>query len=154
MKMALRHTIVLVAVFLGALSLAAVREATVKRNVNLRSDPSTDNSAIELIRANPTVTLLDPAPQNGYYHVQAEDGQEGWVWGRNVSGPLNPEDLRHRRRLHRPSQIRQAPGEKGLLNCTLIPFGRQGDQILILPKTTSPTTSAVRIGARRAFGLR
>ena len=85
MQTSLRHTIVLVSVFLGALSFAAAREASVKRNVNLRSDPSTDNPAIELIQAKSTVTLLDPAPQNGYYHVKAEDGQEGWVWGKNIS---------------------------------------------------------------------
>ncbi len=59
MQTSLRHTIVLVSVFLGALSFAAAREASVKRNVNLRSDPSTDNSAIELIQAKSTVTLLD-----------------------------------------------------------------------------------------------
>jgi len=85
MKIVSRYTIALVSVFLAALSLAAVRDATVKRNVNLRSDPSADNPAIELIRANSKVTLLDPEPENGYYHVKAEDGQEGWVWGRNVS---------------------------------------------------------------------
>ena len=39
MQTSLRHTIVLVSVFLGALSFAAAREASVKRNVNLRSDP-------------------------------------------------------------------------------------------------------------------
>jgi Bacterial SH3 domain len=85
MKTVWRHGLVLVAVLLGALNLAAVREATVKRNVNLRRDPSTDNAALELIEANSTVTVLDPAPQNGFYHVKAEDGQEGWVWGKNVS---------------------------------------------------------------------
>ena len=75
----------MVVVFLGAINIAAVREATIKRNVNLRSDPSTDDPPIELIPANSTVTLLDPAPQNGYYHVKAEDGRDGWVWGRNIS---------------------------------------------------------------------
>jgi uncharacterized protein YgiM (DUF1202 family) len=85
MKTVPRHALLLVVVFLGTLSLAAVQEATVKRNVNLRSDPSTDNPAIELLQANSTVTLLGPAPQNGYYHVKAEDGQQGWVWGRNIS---------------------------------------------------------------------
>ena len=39
MKTALRHTIVLVIVFLGALSVEAAREASVKRIVNIRSDP-------------------------------------------------------------------------------------------------------------------
>jgi len=96
MKTALRQTIVLVIVFLGVLAIATAREATAKRNVNLRSDPSTEKPAIELIQANSTVTLLDPTPQSGYYHVKAEDGKEGWVWGRNISlaaetgGPSTP----------------------------------------------------------------
>ena len=64
MKTALRHTIVLVIVFLGVLGTTTAREATAKRNVNLRSDPSTGNPAIELIQADSTVTLLDPTPQN------------------------------------------------------------------------------------------
>ncbi len=85
MKTTSRRLTVMVVVFLGALSMAAVRQATVKRNVNLRSDPSTDNPPIELIPANSTLTLLDLAPQHGYYHVKAEDGREGWVWGRNIS---------------------------------------------------------------------
>jgi hypothetical protein len=82
MQTSLRHTIVLVSVCLGALSFAAAREASVKRNVNLRSDPSTDNPAIELIQAKSTVTLLDPAPQNGYYHVSSSP----WMRGAPQSG--------------------------------------------------------------------
>src|SRR5216684_3672413 len=74
MQTSLRHTIVLVSVFLGALSFAAAREASVKRNVNLRSDPSTDNPAIELIQAKSTATLLDSTPQNGYYRRRRQGG--------------------------------------------------------------------------------
>jgi hypothetical protein len=28
--------------------------------------------------------LLAPTPKNGYYHVRAQDGEEGWVWGKRV----------------------------------------------------------------------
>jgi hypothetical protein len=30
------------------------------------------------------VEILEETQQNGYYHVRAEDGTEGWVWGRAV----------------------------------------------------------------------
>src|SRR5215470_2592162 len=85
MKPATPRTTLFVIVFLAALSLPAAQHATVKRNVNLRSDPSKNNPAIELLQADSTLTVLDPTPQNGYYHVKTGDGQEGWVWGRNIS---------------------------------------------------------------------
>jgi hypothetical protein len=28
---------------------------------------------------------LDPTPQGGYFHIKAQDGQEGWVWSKNVN---------------------------------------------------------------------
>jgi uncharacterized protein YraI len=62
----------------------AAQQATVKRNVNLRSDPSTENPAIELLQSGATLTLLDPTPQNSFYHVKAGDGREGWVWSSNI----------------------------------------------------------------------
>src|SRR5205807_9114160 len=31
------------------------------------------------------VDLVEPAKTDGYYHVRTEDGQEGWVWSRNIS---------------------------------------------------------------------
>ncbi len=68
------------------LSLMA-QQATVKRNVNLRNDPSTANPPIELLHSGATLTILDSTPQGGYYHVKAEDGQEGWVWSKNINVP-------------------------------------------------------------------
>jgi uncharacterized protein YraI len=69
----------------------AAQQATVKRNVNLRSDPSTANPPIELLQAGTTLTLLDPAHQSGYFHVKAADGKEGWVWSKNLSvQPASP----------------------------------------------------------------
>ena len=63
----------------------AAQQVTVKRNVNLRSDPSTNNAAIELLQAGTTLNLLESASNGGYLHVKAADGQEGWVWSKNVS---------------------------------------------------------------------
>jgi uncharacterized protein YraI len=39
------------------------QQATVKRNVNLRSDPSTVNPPIELLRGGATLTILDSTPK-------------------------------------------------------------------------------------------
>jgi hypothetical protein len=59
-------------------------EVEVTRNVNLRPDPSSHNKPIELIRPPERLELIEPEAQNGYYHVRAEEGEEGWVWRRNV----------------------------------------------------------------------
>jgi hypothetical protein len=64
--------------------IAAAQTAVVTRNVNLRPDASTNNDPIETLNPGAQLTLLDPAPTGGYYHVKVPDGQRGVVWGRNV----------------------------------------------------------------------
>lgn len=81
----LYRTVLLVALSLTSSFCTAAQQATAKRNVNLRSDPSTSNPSIELIQSGATVTLIDSAAQSGYYHVTAADGQQGWVWSKNIS---------------------------------------------------------------------
>lgn len=66
-------------------SLVLAQQATVKRNVILRSDSSTASQELGHLKAGASVTLLDSAKQNGFYHVKAEDGQEGWTWARNIT---------------------------------------------------------------------
>ena len=70
---------------LVGVGLATAQTATVTRNVNLRPDPSTDNDPIEKLKPPVQVQLVEPDPTDGYYHVTAPDGQDGWVWGRNIS---------------------------------------------------------------------
>ncbi len=65
-------------------SLAAGQTATVKRNVNLRPDPSTQNDAIDTLHPRARLTLIEPDPTDGFYHVRTAAGDEGWVWGRNI----------------------------------------------------------------------
>jgi uncharacterized protein YgiM (DUF1202 family) len=62
----------------------AQQQVTVKRNVNLRGDPSTDNPPAQLIVAGSVLELVDPKTESGYYHVKTGDGSEGWVWAKNV----------------------------------------------------------------------
>jgi uncharacterized protein YgiM (DUF1202 family) len=63
--------------------LAAAQTAVVKRNVNLRPDPSTDKDPIAKLTPGTQIQLLDPGPTNGFLHAQVDD-QTGWVWSKNV----------------------------------------------------------------------
>ena len=54
------------------------------RNVNLRPDPSTSHKALETQHKGDQVTLLEASQTNGFYHVQAADGKQGWVYGHYV----------------------------------------------------------------------
>jgi hypothetical protein len=60
-------------------------EADVTHNVNLRVDPSTTKPPIVLLVPPDKVQLLEEQPTNGYYHVRTQDGDEGWVWGKNIT---------------------------------------------------------------------
>ena len=82
-------------IFLLTTSSTFAQQATVKRNVNLRSDPSTATQVLETLKIGASVTLLDFVKQNGFYHVKAEDGQAGWVWSKNISvlGPASTTTL-------------------------------------------------------------
>lgn len=77
-----------VPLFLALVLLPAVALAqtvTITRDVNLRRDPSTGNAPIRVLTpSEPALTLVDPTPERGYYHVRTADGQEGFVWTRNV----------------------------------------------------------------------
>lgn len=72
-------------------SLAMAQTAVVRRNVYLRSDASTGSDKLERLKPGDQVQLVEPAQTDGFYHVTAPDGQDGWVWGHNVeilaSGP-------------------------------------------------------------------
>jgi hypothetical protein len=72
------------ALLLTASAVSAQGTAVVTRNVNLREDPSSANPPIVLLAPPTTLTLLEPAKTNGYFHVRTGDGDEGFVWARNV----------------------------------------------------------------------
>ena len=83
--------------FIGAVALAwwataaAAQTVTVVHNVNLRPDPSSEYPPIRsLTPAEPPLTLLEPSPESGYYHVQTSAGEEGYVWSRYVRVTVAP----------------------------------------------------------------
>jgi Deoxyribonuclease II len=73
----------LVLAFLG-IGLAAAQTAVVTRNVDLRTDASTDNKGIAKLEPGAQLQLLEPDAANGYYHVRTADNKTGFVWARSV----------------------------------------------------------------------
>ena len=71
----------LLVLFLVWTSLAAAQTGTVIRGVNLRSDASTDSNVVEKLSPGTQLQLVGHEKTNGYYHVTAPDGQDGWVVG-------------------------------------------------------------------------
>lgn len=80
MKQPLRFAILL---FLG-LGLGAGQTAVVRKSVNLRVDPSIRQNPIKKLRPSTQLELLGFGSRGGFYHVRTVDGDEGWVWGRNI----------------------------------------------------------------------
>ena len=64
---------------------SGAQTATVKRNVNLRRTPSANNEPIATLKSAAKLDLIEPDATDGYFHVSTVDGQEGWVWGRNIT---------------------------------------------------------------------
>ncbi|MCX8072381.1 MAG: DUF1329 domain-containing protein [Candidatus Binatia bacterium] len=60
-------------------SLAEVAQAS-----NLRPSPSTAEPPVEVLDAGTQLEIVEGEPQNGYYRVRTQSGQEGWVWGQNL----------------------------------------------------------------------
>ena len=80
----------LVLLLLFAMTATFAQQTAVKRNVILRRDSSVASQPLAHLKSGATLTLLDTARRNGFYHVRTEDGQEGWVWARNISVPAAP----------------------------------------------------------------
>jgi hypothetical protein len=60
------------------------QEAIVRRNANLRVDPSTNDAPEAKLSQGDMLTLLDPTPEHGYYQVLTRDGKKGWVFSRSI----------------------------------------------------------------------
>ena len=61
------------------------QQAVVKKNVNLRPTPSTEQQSKRLLKPPEALTLVVPNPTEGYYHVLTSQNEDGWVWGRNIT---------------------------------------------------------------------
>jgi hypothetical protein len=63
---------------------ALATDAILKRRGTLRSDPSTEHPPITNLKAQEDVELIEPSAKSGYYHVRTSEGDEGWVYSRNL----------------------------------------------------------------------
>jgi len=59
--------------------------ATTNQNVILRRDPSRASVALAHLAEGARLTLVDGAPDSGFYHVRTEDEQVGWIWSKFVT---------------------------------------------------------------------
>ncbi len=82
------------AVSLAVVSFAQDQTAEVKRKVYLRSGPSMTEQKKTLLQPSDVLQILGPHPTGDFYHVQTEDGDEGWVAARNISIKMHPPELR------------------------------------------------------------
>jgi hypothetical protein len=55
------------------------QETTVIHQVYLRADPSTSNAPVGTLQKGTKVTLVEPTPTDGFFHVKTARGKEGWV---------------------------------------------------------------------------
>jgi hypothetical protein len=74
---------VLLVSFLSGFAQTGQRIETV-RNVNLRIDPSTKHDPVRLLGPGLTLELVELEKNRNYCHVRTTEGEEGWVWARNV----------------------------------------------------------------------
>jgi uncharacterized protein YgiM (DUF1202 family) len=75
---------------MGVFTSLFAQEAIVKKDANLRVDPSTNEPPEATLHPGDTLTLLDPTPEHGYYQVRTRDGKEGWVFSRNIRVIASP----------------------------------------------------------------
>jgi hypothetical protein len=66
-------------------SCLCAQEAKTNHNVILRRDPTTSSPALEHLSKGTRLTLVDAAPDSGFYHVRTEDDRVGWVFGKYVT---------------------------------------------------------------------
>ena len=69
------------------------QEATATRNLILRRDPSKSSPMIGHVAKGDRLTLVQTAPDNGYYHINTEQDVIGWVLANSVSvapAPVTP----------------------------------------------------------------
>src|SRR5215467_7664055 len=72
------------ALLFACTSAAFATDAIVKKHATLRQDPSTAREPKATLQAGEDVELIEAQPTQGYYHVRTNEGDEGWVYSRNL----------------------------------------------------------------------
>jgi Bacterial SH3 domain len=74
----------------GMLNCAIAQEAVVRRDANLRVDPSSNEPPEAKLHPGDRLTLLDATPEHGYYQVKTQDGKDGWVFSKSIRVIASP----------------------------------------------------------------
>jgi hypothetical protein len=90
--MAMRRLLVFLCALVFSTALFA-DTAVVSRHVILRAKPATDAAQLEALDPPEEVEILDATPENGFLHVETEDGTQGWVFAKFVRVPPPAETL-------------------------------------------------------------
>jgi hypothetical protein len=69
-------------------STVLAQEATVKRTLVVRRDPSKSSPVLDHVAKNDRLTLVRKTAENGYYQVRTEDDVIGWVLATGVTVSL------------------------------------------------------------------
>src|SRR5207253_9328593 len=86
---------------------ATAETAVVKRNVNLRSDASSDSDIVELLKPGAQLLLVEPDQINRFYHVQPMMVKIGW-FGHGTLKFLQAQRFSHRILVHKyPTRLIQ-----------------------------------------------
>lgn len=67
-----------------ALASLAQTQGVLLDNMKLRKEPSLKGIQTATLKAHSKVTILNPTPTNGFYHVRASRNREGWIWAKGV----------------------------------------------------------------------
>src|SRR5882762_2586674 len=86
MKIASGQTVVGTLLLLLVLSSSVLaQQASIRRDVILRRDPSTSSPILQHLAKGARITLVDASPDSGFYHVRTEDDQIGWIFSKYVT---------------------------------------------------------------------
>lgn len=85
MKTVLRHVGLAAGLFIFCAAFTCAQQATAKRSLVLRRDPSKSSPAIGQVVKDDRLMLVRSTAEGGYYHVKTEDDIIGWVLASGVA---------------------------------------------------------------------
>src|SRR5438552_992783 len=63
---------------------ASGQDAIVHRHLILRAQPATTSASLGALEEGTALSLVEPQPKKGFYHVRTMDGSEGWARASNI----------------------------------------------------------------------
>ena len=134
MKTTLRGLVVAILFLLSCSACIWAQEATAKRNLVVRRDPSKASPIIDHVAKDDRLTLIRTTADNGYYQVKTEEDVIGWVLASAVSvseSPVTP-----------PTPVTQPPAS-GQCDDTLWSHVYHSSRLIVHQKCVSVTGTMV-----------